>query len=77
MIESNPNTGITNLKKRKKRDDEDFLQSLWKDIQSVDNQFASFRDSTIEKWSNKIQMSSGALSQKKFKVVNQVGFFSV
>ena len=71
MIQNNPNTGIT-LKKRKLRDYENPLQSLWENIQSLDEQFAGYRDTTIEKWSNKIQMSAGSLSQKTFKVVNQV-----
>jgi protein AATF/BFR2 len=33
--------------------------------------FKQYRDETIEKWNTKVQMSSGELAQKKFKVINQ------
>ncbi|KAJ3059603.1 hypothetical protein HDU98_004414, partial [Podochytrium sp. JEL0797] len=49
------------------------LTQLWKTISSFDTSFSHFRDSTLEKWSNKV-MASAALNVnqgKKFKAINQ------
>ncbi|KAI8365289.1 apoptosis antagonizing transcription factor-domain-containing protein [Radiomyces spectabilis] len=52
-------------------DDEGYLESLWQDISEVNNVFVPFRNSTLEKWSNKVQAASGVRLNKKFKAFDQ------
>ncbi|KAI8333801.1 apoptosis antagonizing transcription factor-domain-containing protein [Choanephora cucurbitarum] len=52
-------------------DDEDYLESLWNDISQINDVFVPFRNSTLEKWSNKVQAAAGARLNKKFKAFDQ------
>ena len=65
------------LQKRKRDldDDEPQLEALWQDIDQLNKDFVPFRNQTIEKWNQKVQVASGIPLQKKFKVVNQVSFW--
>ncbi|KAI8822550.1 apoptosis-antagonizing transcription factor [Fimicolochytrium jonesii] len=63
--------------RKRKRDPSDTteiqLETLWKQLNPIDTQFKQYRDATIDKWNNKVQMATGALAplQKKFKSINQ------
>ncbi|CAG8767245.1 17640_t:CDS:2, partial [Gigaspora rosea] len=59
-----------NSRKRHLEDD-DYLEYLWKDMQEIDDLFLPYRTQTIEKWSNKVQITSGIPLNKKFKAINQ------
>ncbi|KAI9096155.1 apoptosis-antagonizing transcription factor [Phlyctochytrium arcticum] len=65
----------SNKRKRSESDESqdvtELLESTWKDIHTLDTEFKAFRDPTIEKWSAKVQLTSGAAMQKKFKAINQ------
>lgn len=67
------------LKKRKRSASfgkEVDLDGLWADVRSLDTSFLPFRNETIDKWNQKVQVASGTASlQKKFKVINQVSRF--
>ncbi|KAI8984148.1 apoptosis antagonizing transcription factor-domain-containing protein [Mycotypha africana] len=52
-------------------DDDEYLDKLWKDISEMNDVFVPFRNSTLEKWSNKVQAASGARLNKKFKAFDQ------
>lgn len=53
--------------------DEDSWQTkAWKDIEGLDESWRSYRNNTLEKWSNKVQIASGIPLNKKFKAMNQV-----
>lgn len=75
LLTSNPNTPTPNPLKRKRSHSEsnptELLQSLWSEISPLDTTFIPFRNQTIEKWNNKVQMASGTPSHKKFKAINQ------
>lgn len=45
--------------------------TLWHDIQATDGHLGSWRDTTLTKWSNKIQAASGLDKSKKFKALSQ------
>ncbi|KAG0056867.1 hypothetical protein BGZ83_003161 [Gryganskiella cystojenkinii] len=52
--------------------DEDSWQTkAWKDIEGLDEGWRSYRNNTLEKWSNKVQIASGIPLNKKFKAMNQ------
>ncbi|CAG8611561.1 13062_t:CDS:10 [Gigaspora margarita] len=59
-----------NSRKRHLEDD-NYLEYLWKDMQEIDDLFLPYRTQTIEKWSNKVQITSGIPLNKKFKAINQ------
>ncbi|ORY98749.1 apoptosis antagonizing transcription factor-domain-containing protein [Syncephalastrum racemosum] len=58
-----------NSRKRSLEDDDAYVDALWEDISQINDVFLPFRDSTLEKWSNKVQAASG--STKKFKAFDQ------
>ncbi|BFZ59640.1 rRNA-processing protein bfr2 [Saitoella coloradoensis] len=59
--------------RKRKRDDDDSvdLNDIWSDFQALDEQFQGWQESTLTKWSNKVQAASGVPLNKKFKAVNQ------
>ncbi|KAF9425150.1 hypothetical protein BGZ94_007790 [Podila epigama] len=52
-------------------DDDAWQTKAWKDIEGLNEGWKSYRDSTLEKWSNKVQIASGIPLNKKFKALNQ------
>lgn len=60
-----------NTRKRHLDDDDEYIDALWNDISQVNQVFVPFRDSTLEKWSNKVQAASGMRLNKKFKAFDQ------
>ncbi|CAO3652940.1 unnamed protein product [Cunninghamella blakesleeana] len=64
-----------NTRKRYLDDDEDddkqYVKALWDDISQVNDVFLPYRNSTLEKWSNKVQAASSARLNKKFKAFDQ------
>ncbi|KAF9433880.1 hypothetical protein BGZ76_008862 [Entomortierella beljakovae] len=52
-------------------DDELWESKTWKDIEGLDDGWRSYRNNTLEKWSNKVQIASGIPLNKKFKAMNQ------
>ncbi|ORX55087.1 hypothetical protein DM01DRAFT_1335384 [Hesseltinella vesiculosa] len=51
--------------------DDGYYDALWHDTSEVNTAFASYRNGTLEKWSNKVQASSTANMGKKFKAFDQ------
>ncbi|KAI8074904.1 apoptosis antagonizing transcription factor-domain-containing protein [Gongronella butleri] len=51
--------------------DDGYFDALWHDVSQVNDAFATYRNSTLEKWSNKVQASSAANLNKKFKAFDQ------
>ncbi|KAI9207471.1 apoptosis-antagonizing transcription factor [Polychytrium aggregatum] len=63
---------ISSKKRKYDYDDPDsLLGSMWTDIKELDTSFQAYRNTTIEKWSNKVQAASGIPLHKKFKSINQ------
>ncbi|KAI9486834.1 MAG: apoptosis antagonizing transcription factor-domain-containing protein [Benjaminiella poitrasii] len=61
-----------NSRKRHLDDDDDvYIEKLWNDISQLNEVFMPFRNSTLEKWSNKVQAAAGARLNKKFKAFDQ------
>ncbi|KAI7905236.1 apoptosis antagonizing transcription factor-domain-containing protein [Cokeromyces recurvatus] len=61
-----------NSRKRHIDDDDDvYIDTLWKDISKLNEVFTPYRNSTLEKWSNKVQAAAGARLNKKFKAFDQ------
>ncbi|KAI8888685.1 TRAUB-domain-containing protein [Backusella circina FSU 941] len=60
-----------NTRKRYLDDDDAYLEKLWSDISAINEVFVPFRNSTLEKWSNKVQVAAGARLNKKFKAFDQ------
>ncbi|CEG64373.1 hypothetical protein RMATCC62417_01354 [Rhizopus microsporus] len=60
-----------NTRKRHLDDDDVYIDKLWKDISEINDVFVPFRNSTLEKWSNKVQVAAGARLNKKFKAFDQ------
>lgn len=58
-------------------DDDAWQTKAWKDIEGLDEGWRSYRNNTLEKWSNKVQIASGIPLNKKFKAMNQVCLNSV
>ncbi|KAF8938015.1 apoptosis-antagonizing transcription factor [Dissophora ornata] len=52
-------------------DDDAWQSRAWKDIEALDDSWRSYRNNTLEKWSNKVQVASGIPLNKKFKAMNQ------
>ncbi|KAJ3046288.1 hypothetical protein HDV00_000101 [Rhizophlyctis rosea] len=77
LIEQNDSIKIPDLatfSRKRKRDHEhpdQVISSMWSEIHAIDEGFTAFRDQTIEKWNNKVQVASGIPLQKKFKAINQ------
>ncbi|KAJ2847732.1 rRNA-processing protein bfr2 [Coemansia brasiliensis] len=51
--------------------DEDIVDAMWKELEGLRSRFKLYRDESLEKWGNKVQISANAASLKKFKAVNQ------
>jgi protein AATF/BFR2 len=60
-----------NTRKRHLDDDDQYIDALWHDISQINDVFVPFRNSTLEKWSNKVQVAAGARLNKKFKAFDQ------
>ncbi|KAF7729117.1 hypothetical protein EC973_004885 [Apophysomyces ossiformis] len=60
-----------NSRKRYLDDEDLYVEKLWEDISQVNDIFVPYRNSTLEKWSNKVQAASGARLTKKFKAFDQ------
>ncbi|KAL7312565.1 rRNA-processing protein bfr2 [Mucor circinelloides] len=58
-------------RKRHLDDDDQYIDALWHDISQINDVFVPFRNSTLEKWSNKVQVAAGARLNKKFKAFDQ------
>ncbi|KAG0298013.1 hypothetical protein BGZ98_000349, partial [Dissophora globulifera] len=52
-------------------DDDAWQSKAWSDIEALDESWRSYRNNTLEKWSNKVQIASGIPLNKKFKAMNQ------
>ncbi|KAF8951150.1 hypothetical protein BGZ46_004139, partial [Entomortierella lignicola] len=52
-------------------DDDAWETKAWKDMEALDDSWRSYRNNTLEKWSNKVQIASGIPLNKKFKAMNQ------
>eukprot|EP01117_Protostelium_nocturnum_P006049 TRINITY_DN2178_c0_g2_i1.p1 TRINITY_DN2178_c0_g2~~TRINITY_DN2178_c0_g2_i1.p1 ORF type:complete len:555 (+),score=227.08 TRINITY_DN2178_c0_g2_i1:100-1764(+) len=61
----------TNQYKRSKRPPPTDLDSLWNEIQEEEDSFKAFEEETIEKWNQRVLLSSGANAGKQFKAINQ------
>ncbi|ORX93000.1 TRAUB-domain-containing protein [Basidiobolus meristosporus CBS 931.73] len=70
MIEFKPSE-FQNRKRALESEDDDYALALWKDIDGINRKMVSYRDETLEKWSNKVQIASGIPLNKKFKSLNQ------
>ncbi|KAI9027225.1 apoptosis antagonizing transcription factor-domain-containing protein [Phycomyces nitens] len=60
-----------NTRKRHLDDDDEYIEKLWQDISQINDVFVPFRNSTLEKWGNKVQAASSARLNKKFKAFDQ------
>ncbi|KAG0164520.1 hypothetical protein DFQ28_005774 [Apophysomyces sp. BC1034] len=60
-----------NSRKRYLDDEDQYVEKMWEDISQVNDVFVPYRNSTLEKWSNKVQAASGARLTKKFKAFDQ------
>ncbi|CEP09490.1 hypothetical protein [Parasitella parasitica] len=62
-----------NTRKRYLDNDQDdqYINALWHDISQINDVFVPFRNSTLEKWNNKVQVAAGARLNKKFKAFDQ------
>ncbi|KAM3583753.1 rRNA-processing protein bfr2 [Umbelopsis sp. WA50703] len=61
----------TNSRKRHLDDDDEYVEKLWDDMSQLNDLFTPYRNSTIEKWGNKVQIASGIPLNKKFKAFDQ------
>ncbi|KAG0357677.1 apoptosis-antagonizing transcription factor [Gamsiella multidivaricata] len=52
-------------------DDDAWQSKAWKDMEALEDGWRSYRNNTLEKWSNKVQIASGIPLNKKFKAMNQ------
>ncbi|KAJ2779763.1 rRNA-processing protein bfr2 [Coemansia interrupta] len=57
--------------KRKPQDNSDAIESAWQELEDVRDSFREYRDSSLEKWSNRVQVTANIGAAKKFKAVNQ------
>ncbi|GAB5586550.1 rRNA-processing protein bfr2 [Umbelopsis nana] len=58
-------------RKRHLDDDDEYVDKLWDDMSQMNELFTSYRNATIEKWGNKVQIASGIPLNKKFKAFDQ------
>ncbi|KAJ2694030.1 rRNA-processing protein bfr2 [Coemansia spiralis] len=52
-------------------DDGSDMVSIWAELEGLCAGFKPFRDESLERWGNKVQVSANAATLKKFKAVNQ------
>ncbi|KAF9333990.1 hypothetical protein BG006_002871 [Podila minutissima] len=52
-------------------DDDAWQNKAWKDVEGLNEGWRPYRNNTLEKWSNKVQIASGIPLNKKFKAMNQ------
>ncbi|KAJ2744614.1 rRNA-processing protein bfr2 [Coemansia sp. BCRC 34301] len=52
-------------------DDDDELAATWGELEELRAELQPYRDESLEKWSNKVQISASVTATKKFKAVNQ------
>ncbi|KAL1923896.1 uncharacterized protein VTP21DRAFT_6931 [Calcarisporiella thermophila] len=69
-------------RKRPREDDPDAtakmdVEELWASLKGHHDAFLPYRDETLEKWSNKVQIASGIPLNKKFKAINQSIHFQI
>ncbi|KAJ1723010.1 rRNA-processing protein bfr2 [Coemansia erecta] len=57
--------------KRKPQDSSDAIESAWQELEDVRESFREYRDSSLEKWSNRVQVTANIGAAKKLKAVNQ------
>ncbi|KAJ2784681.1 rRNA-processing protein bfr2 [Coemansia javaensis] len=57
--------------KRKAAPDANGIEAAWEEVDGLSRGFRPFRDESLERWGNKVQVTAGAASLKKFKAVNQ------
>ncbi|KAI8322200.1 TRAUB-domain-containing protein [Martensiomyces pterosporus] len=68
--------GARNSKRKAPRsagdeDDDGDVATTWMELEELRDEFRPYRDESLEKWSNKVQTSTGVSTSKKFKAVNQ------
>ncbi|KAJ2580547.1 rRNA-processing protein bfr2, partial [Coemansia sp. RSA 1836] len=51
--------------------EEDELAVTWDELEELRGELQPYRDESLEKWSNKVQISASVTATKKFKAVNQ------
>ncbi|KAJ1726611.1 rRNA-processing protein bfr2, partial [Coemansia biformis] len=52
-------------------DGDDGIACIWEELDGMHADFKPFRDESLERWGNKVQVSANAATLKKFKAVNQ------
>ncbi|RUP42904.1 apoptosis antagonizing transcription factor-domain-containing protein, partial [Jimgerdemannia flammicorona] len=65
-----PKSAATSQKHHFNNDDK-YIDHLWQDIRELNDIFLLYRNQTVEKWGNKMQIASGILLNKKFKAFDQ------
>ncbi|RUS33644.1 hypothetical protein BC938DRAFT_470718 [Jimgerdemannia flammicorona] len=63
--------GAATSRKRHFNNDDEYIDHLWQDIRELDDIFLPYRNQTVEKWGNKMQIASGIPLNKKFKAFDQ------
>ncbi|KAG0196858.1 hypothetical protein BGX31_005135 [Mortierella sp. GBA43] len=53
------------------QDDDGWESKAWKEMEALDDAWIPYRNNTLDKWSNKVQIASGIPLNKKFKAMNQ------
>ncbi|CAG8516745.1 3568_t:CDS:2, partial [Paraglomus occultum] len=61
----------TATNRKRQHEDDSYLDNLWGDMQELYDKFKPFRQATIDKWNNKVQIAAGLPLNKKFKAINQ------
>ncbi|CAG8527309.1 9751_t:CDS:10 [Paraglomus brasilianum] len=61
----------TATSRKRQHEDDNYLDYLWGDMQELYDKFNPFRQETIDKWNNKVQIAAGLPLNKKFKAINQ------
>ncbi|KAI8357378.1 apoptosis antagonizing transcription factor-domain-containing protein [Mortierella sp. GBAus27b] len=51
--------------------DDGWESKVWKEMEALDDAWIPYRNNTLDKWSNKVQIASGIPLNKKFKAMNQ------
>jgi protein AATF/BFR2 len=72
LIKRHPEIDSSTLPPNRKRiRDTVDLDAVWSQLTHLSTTFSTYRQGAIERWSSKAQLTSAALSQKKFKAINQ------
>ncbi|KAJ2154405.1 rRNA-processing protein bfr2 [Coemansia sp. RSA 637] len=78
LVEQNPAVSKASQSAQKRKasesmdeDDTDNTAVVWKELSDLRSGFKPYRDESLEKWGNKVQISANVASLKKFKAVNQ------